>query len=78
MRRLMKVVTVLLVLVLSITQAHGHQAGSWVGQRVIIRSGTVLRIGRQVVEEENRKASSRTRARSLPRAGPAPTNVLIQ
>ncbi len=47
--------------------ARGQQAGGWVGQQVITKPGTVLKIGRMVVKDDHREAGSRDTHRELVR-----------
>jgi len=55
-------------LLLGSAGARGQEAGGWVGKRVITRPGTVLKIGRKVVEDDQRTAGSRGGQRPLVRA----------
>ena len=61
------VVAAVAVLLLGAAGARGQQAGGWVGQRVITRPGTVLKVGRQVVEDDRREAGSQGGQRQLVR-----------
>jgi tetratricopeptide (TPR) repeat protein len=56
MRRLSKVVAALVALFSVAEHAPAQQADGWVGQRVITKVGTVLMVGRQVVDDPYRQA----------------------
>src|ERR1700691_875538 len=63
MRHLVKVVAVWVVLSLGAADAPAQQAEGWVGQKVITRFGTVLKVGRQVVDDPYRPANAQAGGR---------------
>jgi tetratricopeptide (TPR) repeat protein len=63
----MTVAAVVVVLLLGPAMAQGQQSVGWVGQRVITRPGTVLKVGAKVVEEDQRAEGSRGGHRPLVR-----------
>jgi tetratricopeptide (TPR) repeat protein len=54
MRYLTIIVPAIVVLPLGLSAAVSQQAGGWVGQRVITKAGTVLKVGNQVVDDAGR------------------------
>ena len=58
MRHLVKAITAVIVLVLCVKQVPAQQTGGWVGQRVVTKFGTVLKVGRQVVDDPSQKSSA--------------------
>ena len=63
MRHLVKVVPAVVVLVLCVRQVPAQQTGGWVGQRVVTKFGTVLKVGREVVDDPREKTSARREER---------------
>jgi hypothetical protein len=57
MRNGSKLLAVGVIAVVGVVRAPGQQVGGPVGQRVITRVGTVLKVGRQVVDDPYRRAS---------------------
>jgi hypothetical protein len=54
-----------LVAVASPATAAALPAGGWVGSRVITQFGTVLKVGGQVVDDEERQASAQSGERNV-------------
>ena len=65
MRHLMKLVAALVVLTMGAEETPAQQAEGWVGQKVITRFGTVLKVGRQVVDDPYRPANAQAAQRDL-------------
>jgi hypothetical protein len=57
MRHLAKLMACVVPLVMT-EPVRAQQGSGWLGQRVIVRSGIPLKIGRQVVDDGNRDARS--------------------
>ena len=53
MRHYSRIVVAAAALVLATAQAHGQETADWIGQRVITKFGTVLKVGTRVVDREN-------------------------
>jgi tetratricopeptide (TPR) repeat protein len=57
MPHLTSILKAMVVLALASSEAPPPQAGGWIGQRVITKAATVLKVGRQVVDDARRRKS---------------------
>jgi len=65
MRQLGRVVTALVLLVTGEAYGNGPEAGGWLGQRVFLNPGAVLRVGKKVVDDPEQQARASGGRRAL-------------